>query len=203
MKIQKINLPYLNQLTWFRWVKIAYVGLFALAIIVVAKDSFSVFAPRVDADNSYITCASGETYSLGHNRLQMQGNNLAKSDDLRARRLCMTDAELGASARENYNYAFDEGIDNAALGQKVRTENSFYYQNAYLLATPTEQNYTLTKVHVKHSVLAKVLWLILPTIIILAIFEVIRRVFYYVVLDTFIPEKRERYLFFKLNSEQQ
>jgi hypothetical protein len=198
--IKKINLRYLNQMTWYRWVKVVYVGLFALAIIVVAKDSFSVFSPRVDEARSYITCQSGETYQLGQSRLQLQGTKLSAADDLRARRLCLTDEQLGATAREHYQYAASLDMDDAALGQKMRSDKSFIYQNAYLLATPAEQNYIVTPVHVKNSVLATILWLIVPTIIIVGVFELIRRVFYYLVLDTFIPEKRERYLFFKLKS---
>ena len=199
--MKKLDLTYLNNLQWYRPVKIAYLALFFISMMIVARDSFSVFKPKLDVKNSYIVCQNGQQFSLGDKNFALQGRALATGDDLSARRLCMSDAEIGAQARA---YSFwlgkDMSLSDEELGKKVRTGENFMYQNIYMQSTPKEQNYQITEVFVKKNILAVLLWLLLPSLLIVAIFEIIRRVFYYIILDTFIPEKMERYLFFKLKS---
>lgn len=199
--IKKLDLKFLNKQQWYVVLKYFYVGLFAISIAITAADSFSIFKPKLDPKNSYISCADGQQIPLGEHNFQLNNGTLSAADDRAARRMCMTDAQIGALAREHQFFLASEVTDDTALGQKIRTEQNFMYQNMYMTLTPKEVNYELNEVFVKKGILFILAWLILPVMLITIIFEIIRRIFYYVVLDTFIPEKWERYLFFKLKSE--
>jgi hypothetical protein len=196
--IKKLDLKYLNTQQWFRVLKTFYIGLFAVSILFTAADSFSIFKPTLDPKNSYLTCADGKKIPLGEHNFQITNKSLSASDDMAARRLCMSDAVVGSLARENGFFLASDIESDEALGQKIRSEKNFVYQNMYMNITPKEANYELTEVYVKRSIFLILAWLFLPIMIITTIFEIVRRIFYYIVLDTFIPEKWERYLFFKL-----
>jgi hypothetical protein len=196
--IKKLDLKHLNKQQWFRVLKTFYIGLFAVSILFTAADSFSIFKPTLDPKNSYLTCSNGQKVPLGEHNFQITNKALSSSDDMAARRLCMSDAQIGSLARENGFFLASDIDSDEVLGQKIRTEQNFIYQNMFMNITPKETNYELTEVYVKRSIFVILAWLFLPIMIITTIFEIVRRIFYYIVLDTFIPEKWERYLFFKL-----
>jgi hypothetical protein len=201
MIIKKLNLARLNKTEWFKYVKNLYIILFAISISVTAADSFSIFKPKLDPERSYLSCAeTGQKVPLGEHNISIVNGSIAAADQAKARRLCMTDAQVGAMARAQQFFLANDTQSDEELGKQIRSENNFVYQNMYMNITPTEQNYELTNVYVKKNIFAMVLWFLIPSLLIVMIFEAIRRTFYYVVLDTFNPEKATRYASFKLKS---
>jgi hypothetical protein len=197
--MKRISFRELRKQKWYQYLRYAYLGAFVISLILTMSDSISILKPRLDEKQSYIQCDNGQTYQLSNHGMALTETHiLSTKNDRIARRLCTSDESIGELARSTVTNLPDKNLSNAELGQAIKEGNSFYYQNIYRLLAPKDLNYKVVPVYVKHSIFTMILWLVAPVLILVAIFELELRIFYYITLGRFLPERPQRYLFFKV-----
>lgn len=197
--MKRINFKTLQKKKWYKYLKYTYLTAFVVSFALILNDSLSILRPTINVENSYIQCDNGQRYQLGDYGMYIEkGTGLRDVDDRTAKKLCVDDATIGELARATVLNIPDADLTNEALGAKIKEGSSFIYQNIYLLVAPTDVNYQLVEVYKKHSALTIIGWLLLPILLLVIIFELELRIFYYLVLGKFLPERPSRYLFFKV-----
>jgi hypothetical protein len=186
----------LQKKKWFRFLKIGYLSVFIVSIGIIAFDSFSILRPKLDPAHSSIVCDNGARYMLGEHGIEYTGGKtLSRSDGNIAKRLCMSDERLGELARASVVGMPEEKLTNVELGRLIKTSDTYYYQNLYLQFTPQDTNYAVVESTTKPDTFKTISWLCIQLLLLAAIFEVELRIFYYIVLNRFLPERPSRYFF--------
>lgn len=198
--MKRISLHTLRQKKWFKYLKIGYLAAFAVSLLFVMKDSFSILEPKLDKGNSYVLCDNGQKYTLGSHGMEFSGSQtLTEVSDREAKQLCVSDERLGELARANMSSLLaKEKLTDAELGKRIKEGSGYAYQNIYWLLPELEHNYKVVEVYTHYSLFTKIAWLVLPSLVLVAIFELELRIFYYLVLGRFLPDRPVRYLFFKV-----
>ncbi len=196
--MKRDSLNTLRAKKWFQYLKYFYLGSFVISFLFVVTDSISILRPKLNMQQSKVVCDNGTNYSLADYGMHYENSHLASSDDRIAKRLCISDESVGELARASVAGTKDAELSNVELGKKVKMGGSFSYQNIYLMMTPEDQNYKVEAAYTRPGILGTILWLTIPVLILVGIFELELRIFYYITLGKFLPERPARYLFFKM-----
>ena len=187
----KKTLVHLNSKWWYRLIKVFYILMFVIILIVPTITIFNGFKPNFNAENSYIKCNDGQTVNLLQNKIYLYSEYIYTDDDNKIRNLCLSDSEIGGVAKQVYpNGVSSDGVkytnfSDIELGKSVREANSVWI----LKMTPTEKNYELVAVYDERNWLAIIGFSFISIILVIFVFELIKRIFYYVALGTIKPEK--------------
>lgn len=161
----------LNNKWWYRLIKVVYLTVFSLSFVGYPVAVFLSYGPEYDNDKSYIKCANGKDFILSKNGINLSSNYMYSWDKDKAENLCFDGVikyeSSGASS----------GLLKEFLKPKVIsiTNNSGKYE---LVSRYTSRNYFAT---IGLSLLSMAITIL--------VFELIRRVFYYVVLGSLKPKK--------------
>jgi uncharacterized integral membrane protein len=176
----KKTISDMNKKSWYRFLKVIFViaELMILGIIIILAFSNKPYATN-DEYNSKIVCNNGKEYIAGYNGIDIYKAIAEEFDD----------------SRKSLNLNNVRGMENPNNAQILCVEGSSFVPEALTmdewnkLTSPTP----LYKVELIKKMVGNwwsfVGYLILVLFIVFIIFEVIRRVFYYIFLGKFKPEK--------------
>ncbi|QQR76582.1 hypothetical protein IPJ63_03750 [Candidatus Nomurabacteria bacterium] len=179
----KKDLKYLNSKWWYRLMKVLIFSILVYALVGIPIAVFDSYAPRFDYENSYISCANGKTFSLKNGGIYAFSDNLGAHNVDRAIELCV---DVIKSSTE-VSYVPVSVREALTLKYGTPSINSGKYE---FVAIYTDRNWIAS---LSYSIMA-----IMATLL---IFELIRRVFYYIVLGSFFPDNPKKYFMFKLKDK--
>jgi len=199
----------LNNTKWYRFLKVIYILsfiiIFGFSLLIILNE----YPFHINAKKSYAKCDNGtiinfadkfkdidslsDAASLGCN----YDKSVASTEylDTMWRLDCLTNKEIGEKIKMVYSEY--EDMDTEQLGAKARQRlenNLLFYSNdpdiisLKGIVIPTEKNYSFV-IACSRNWLRILEYSILSFLILAVVFELIRRIFYYVVLGTIKPKK--------------
>jgi uncharacterized membrane-anchored protein len=158
VKAKVKSIHELKHKSWYRLLKVLYLSFFLLIFITTVSIIIAGNSrPIFDNDRSYIVCNDGRNLSLSENSIYLSSNYIPYYDQDKVKTMCA------------YN-----PNDPTKLNEPTYSELSRMGVNYKLVAVYDYSNY-----------LAMMGYLLLAVVIILALFELIRRIFYYISLGRF------------------
>lgn len=191
----------LNGKWWYRLVKVIYIFLLFSWSIGTAIGVYFMLEPEFDNENSYITCENGENYKLEENGLYLYSTYIGTYDKQKIQSLCKAPKEMTrAEYEEKYgepapsfvdkirpvSFTPDTPEDNEGLTQEQLLEMGAKPVDLEKYRLP---RYELVSVYTERNWFATIGYMLLAVLGWLIFFEIVRRVFYYVVLGSLTPKK--------------
>lgn len=163
------SIKWLNEHWWYRLIKVMYIIFLTLIIVIPPFVIINEYKPKFDNDSSYIKCANGKEFILSKNNIYLYNDYMWSHDKDKATSLCFD----GSIEYTNYG----TGIWKDLTVPKITstTENSGKYQ---LISIYKNRDWTRT-----------LGFSLVSTVVIIILFELIRRIFYYVILGSIRPPK--------------
>jgi hypothetical protein len=182
----------LNAKWWYRLLKVIYLAIFTLSFVAVVIQINDTLSPYqvLDFKNSKVVCLSGNKNQVTFNDLLLK----VDKDDLKYERLdavkiasiceivgpygelfSMSDGEPTRMSRADYNSFYSIENRPLALEWSAKVVNMVQYEKSY------------TTIGSWLDVIGAIL---LAIAIVAVIFELIRRIFYYIVLGSLRPKKK-------------
>ncbi|MFA7285309.1 MAG: hypothetical protein WC011_00470 [Candidatus Paceibacterota bacterium] len=174
----KKDLNYLNSKWWYRLIKVSFVFLFLLSFILPVVGIIFKNTPKFDNSESYVKCANGKKFIL--NQHDFSDSFAWRSDKEKAENIC-----------------FDGVIKFRDMGNS-RGFLSGFMTSEIVSETENSGKYELISKYTKTNWFNMIVMSLLSLALTIIVFEFIRRLFYYIVLGSFLPEKPKKYLFFKM-----
>ncbi len=175
----------LNAKVWYRLIKVVYLLTFVVAILLPIIGISMNYGPKMDAENSIIKCQGGGFVFPKMFGVHLYSENVSFSDDKKIRVQCLPYSNLGEIVKKAYPTVYTD-ISNEDLGKRVKEKNDVYLGNIEI----KDKNYSLETTYTKRNWTATVGFTALSVVIVLAIFELFRRVFYYIFLGKVFPKKK-------------
>ncbi len=171
------DLNYLNSKWWYRLIKVVYFFLFLIILITPLVEIVEDNLSKYDNKNSYIKCANNKIFFLEENNFPSDGFvSIEKVESL-----CFDGVKKIINNKSNFLDGFQT------------------YEEQIISQTENSGKYTLVSVYTNIKWF-KIFYLsFFSSITIIAFFELVRRLFYYIFLGSFLPEKPKKYLFFNIN----
>ena len=153
----------LNQKWWYRLTKVIFIGTEVLVLVVVIGLIVEQYEPRFDDENSYVYCNSG-----GFSGFRPK--------------------DVGASVYGDYISSFDDRDFRMLCNPTVikKADGTLMVKRGE--PTP-EKNYTFTAKYTSRDWTNTLLYSAVAIIVVLFIFELLRRIFYYIVLGSIRPRE--------------
>jgi hypothetical protein len=209
------DLKFLNTKSWYRLIKIIYIFVFAVTLIISISTVISSYKPKLSIDQYNPDIFKQTILNIYPNAVTASGIRYA---DIPASEL------LGDYLRVSPDGITSDGFNftpypitlaqlknniNVLQNRQVSNDKIQNYVNLYKtdkngnFVSNISQNNRLEKYKFIAYYWFSIIGLLLFSIIIISIaFEFIRRIFYYIVLGSFLPEKPKRYLFFKIKYKE-
>lgn len=157
----------LNSKWWYRLLKVAVIVSFLISFLVYSDFVYDIYSPQYDNVASNIECANGKVFYLeewgfyaGTGRLSVYGDNRAKEHCL----YLTTENELD--------------LKNALKDEETRPTLDMIFGG-----------YTLNIVYEERKWFLTIVGIIGVFILHLIVFEIVRRIWYYIVLGSIRPKK--------------
>lgn len=169
-----LNLKNLNTKSWYRLLKVFYVFSAFLILIIGLLLIYNEHTPSAHyaKNNSYILCNDNRKFSLTENNINLYQNSITSLEDVAIKKLCLP--PVPDDYMPVYNYYTNE-IFNP------------------LPTIPTEPNYILIGSYMTNgSWWVVIMYSVLFLIILFLIFELIKRIFYYIFLGSFSIYKNKK-----------
>lgn len=197
----KKDLRYLNSKWWYRLLKVVFVGMFLLgtiiSVIIVVNDNkpYQVKDYKISCIAEYTnkkTLFAEKDAGLYFFPYETETVYQSITDDnrLKLRNICgfTNDKadELNNEAIAYINEQIKLGTDKTTIQKYLDDSRAYTIEEVYR----TEGGYV-----------AVVAYSLLTIIISLIIAELVRRIFYYITLGSFLPENPKKYLFFKVKQK--
>lgn len=190
----------LNSKGWYRLLKVFFV--LSFLIVAVLYNSIFTFGGKIkhiDLNKTKIACIYGDKKSFTNKELELNFNEeITLSDSMNHSKIL--EACYGDKVNDRWSmldYNIKEGNEQYKIKDKIsgKTVTFIWYEtvkpsNKDIENIFKELKIELYKVVPVYSYAGFFMSLIFGNLIILAVFEVFRRVFYYVVLGTFKPSKQ-------------
>ncbi|MEK9147661.1 MAG: hypothetical protein AAB593_02010 [Patescibacteria group bacterium] len=164
------TISYLNSKMWYRAIKVVYLILLASFLIGYPIGIFIAYGPEYDNNSSIIKCANGEEFVL--NRISLSGNFLSDNDIKKAAESFCLDTPIKMTTAE-YEAKYGQLPDYSGLSFSEKIKPRYE-----LISNYTNRNW-----------FASIGYSLLSILAVLLCFEIIRRIFYYVVLGVIRPQK--------------
>lgn len=186
----------LNSKWWYRLIKVVYILALLFFLIAPVVGIVFSYAPEFDGINSYARCKDGRTVNLIKNDVHLYSEYVWSSDDKIIKDRCANSFTL----EEVKNGISDDQVINRMLANS----NTEYNVEAALeagatkkqigdyLKTQIEKNteYTLVSAYTPRNWIATIGFSLLSVVITLLVFEVAKRIFYYILLGSIRPHKK-------------
>jgi len=153
----------LNSKIWYRFLKVIYVLIFIPIFIVAFFSGYWDTMPQFDSENSYLKCDNGGKV----NPKNWYSPYLTPSEDETYRKYCAIESEVG----------------------ETLSQEEFTAQWKNLKDKSIPKNYEVISIYTKRDWLKTIGISALWTVVAILIFELLKRIFYYIVLGSFIPPK--------------
>jgi len=178
----------LNSRAWYRLLKVIYVLFFILIFILSFFSGYFATEPQFDNKNSYIRCDSGSELKPTEIGITLYGSYISLYEAQKIDFLCLTNYDIGAFAQSVYPEYKDLSAEE--VGQKIRNKTindssfDFYKQVKF-----NKGIYTLISVYTKRNWFEAIGISLLSILAACFFYELIKRVFYYIILGSFRPKK--------------
>lgn len=188
------TITYLNSKMWYRFIKVIFILSFILAIIFPLIGVYFEYKPEFDNKKSYVVCKDGRTVSLEDNNIYLYSSYIGSNDDLTIKQRCgnsfsseefkkgVSDDMIIERLLANRNKSFD--VDNAIKYGYSKKEIA-----DYLIKNIDKTEYKLVSILTPTKWNAIVGYSFLVILSVIAFFELIKRIFYYIVLGAIRPKK--------------
>ncbi|MBA3047054.1 hypothetical protein KKC83_03035 [Patescibacteria group bacterium] len=169
----EITIKTLNKKWWYRLLKICYIFCFLTAVIIFLFGVYFIFVPIKTFDNnkSYILCDNERKFNLEENNILLGSNGyISLSNDKKFKLLCSYDPN-DPTIINNGKISFSQLMFESKIAPKTKNYQliSFYKSVGNLEIA--------------------FLYLFTGLFVILITFEIIKRIFYYVLLGSVNPNK--------------
>ena len=173
----KNTINYLNSRWWYRLIKTAYLFFFLLGLLGYPIAIFNFYGPEYDNDASYIKCANGKKFILSQNGITLYGEFMGSTDQEKAKNLC-----FGGVINYMEPIRMTKAEYEAKYGQAPTVEN--------VTESGAAGKYELISKYITRNWLVIIGFSLLSILATLFIFELLRRIFYYIVLGNLRPKKQ-------------
>jgi hypothetical protein len=181
----------LNGKWWYRLIKVVYILAFIGVALITCLIVSSSFDPQFDAANSYIVCNnSGDHIALKNTNVTLYYDYISSDDDTALKYYCASPIDLGTAAQEAYptNSAY-QSTSTLSLGQRIQSAYPSYDSVLDKALGFVPDNYVFVPVYTQRNWGEMILYMILSILVIAAIFEAAKRIFYYIFLGKFRPTR--------------
>jgi energy-coupling factor transporter transmembrane protein EcfT len=155
----------LNNKWWYRLLKVVYLIVLIAGILFIVLMVYSSNGPQFDNNASYIKCSNGKEVQLKSNDIFLYYDFLSPGDQKIAEGKCF-DGMISSSTDEFGKVKY-----------KIASE------------TDNSRKYNLVSVYTERNWSEIFLYILIGCFSLIAVFETIRRIFYYVILGSFTPKK--------------
>jgi len=194
----------LNNTKWYRFLKVIYI----LSFIIIFGFSLWIilneYPFHINAKKSYAKCDNGTIINFADKFKDIDSlsdvvslkcdydKSVVSTEylDTMWRLDCLTNKEIGEKMKMTYPFYKDVGTEELGAEARQRLENNLFNRNdlAEAIVIPAEKNYSFV-IACSRNWLRILEYSILSFLILAVVFELIRRIFYYVVLGTIKPKK--------------
>jgi|AntRauTorcE11897_2_1112592.scaffolds.fasta_scaffold10794_3 hypothetical protein len=176
----------LNEKAWYRLLKVVYVLSLAIALMFPAIVPYVSMAPEYDKENSYVLCDNGRKLLYEEHKLNRDYISSLSANNFKFQCL-YEDTGLNTEELAILQYGKDSGqsLDDAKVAIEEYRKEKFNNEQVVLM----DDNYTFIAVYETRNwplIIISTMGGILATLL---LFELTRRIFYYVALGKFKPEK--------------
>lgn len=154
----------LNSKVWYRFLKVIYVLFFLPFFISSIYSGYGFTKPHFDNEESYILCDNGQKLRAK----SLTSSYISISHDKTYKRIC--------------------AIQESSVGETL-SEEEFLARYSEIKNQDISSNYKLVSVFTKRNWFKAIGTSVLLTFVIYFFFELTRRIFYYILLGSFIPKK--------------
>ena len=174
----------LNTKIWYRFIKVIFILLYVLCFVSVIGIAYTVTEPEFDKENSYIKCSNGRI--LSQDEYPFDSDYLIYSDDSEVKRVCTMDSPQHAEYLQEIRETAQWGVDNGKTEQEVMAAILKYKQQKFEEAGGYDmpKNYEFYPKYDPRNQTLFVGYTLGSGLIVLMFFELMRRIFYYIVLGT-------------------
>ncbi|GEM_PF-1305990 len=184
----KNSISHLTSNWWYRLIKVVYLFFLVIALIGFSAGIFFSFSPEYDNNRSYIKCANGKEFVLSENGITLYSDFMWSTDRDKAVRLCSDIATLTEPQRTQLDgIVLKMDSDGASTPDIQVIVNDF--KQKYGQPSPNSGKYELVSKYTNRNWVAIIGFSLLSIVATLLFFEVIRRIFYYIVLGSLRPKK--------------
>ena len=181
------TLKELNAKWWYRLVKVCFILLFLFCLITPVVMIVVSYNPIVSESQSSAVCDDGRRLQLGAQQGYENGELTTKyytfsSDYSELALFCSSDKAIASKIRSLESTT----LDDRELANLVRSRLDVFANEVYF----SPNNYTIDYVYTERDWLATIGYSLLSIFITIALFEVARRIFYYIVLGSLRPKKQ-------------
>lgn len=187
---------------WYQFLKVAYVFFFVTIALTWIGGIITHFRPVFNVKESKIICSNNKTLSLVENSIDIIDDHVPLEGDQRVRDLCIPDDELGALIKQTYPREYESYIDETVLGKEMRERYAGSYSYTFPAVQIPKQDYKVVAVYAPRNWKQTILQSVYVLIGLAVVYELLKRVFYYLMFATFFPDKPRRYLFVTVSVKQ-
>jgi len=187
-KQNKKTIAYLNSKWWYRLLKVVFVAFFLLVAAVVITVIFEEKSPEQVFDNqsSYVLCNDGRKLGLDENNVIMTSAYMYSFQEDIFKRAC--------AYNSNSQFDFEAGLSDEEIAdleaQQYNSVDEYALSLGATITNHNDINFVLIPSYITEGGYLQVfIYSILALICVYLGFEIIRRIFYYVLLGTFVPSK--------------
>jgi len=200
----------LNNTKWYRFLKVIYILsfiiIFGFSLLIILNE----YPFHINAKKSYAKCDNGTIINFADKFKDIDSlsdaaslkcdydKSVASTEylDTMWRLDCLTNKEIGEKMKMTYPFYNDTDTEELGAEARQRLENNLFNRNDLFnnvplgeaIVIPAEKNYSFVIV-CSRNWLRILEYSILSFLILAVVFELIRRIFYYVVLGTIKPKK--------------
>jgi hypothetical protein len=160
----------INARWWYRLIKVIYIVIFICCLILPIFIIVTSYEPHFDNNKSYIECADGKNFFLRQNDILLQSDNISLYDQA-AQHLCF------------------DGVITYQPNEATTGWASLFGPTPHVVSTTKNSGkYKLVSKYTKRNWLATIGFSLLSIIVTVIVFELIKRIFYYIILGRILPK---------------
>jgi hypothetical protein len=179
----------LNNRWWYRLVKVVYILALVFSAAIVCLLIFSSITPQFDSANSYVICGNYQNHvTMKDAGVTLYDEYISPDNDTILKYICANTKDLGTAAQEAYpNSTAYQNASPVSLGQSIQLTYPQYNQTLNQMMGFVPDNYTFVPVYTPRNWPLLILYLFIGILCVVLVFEIIRRIFYYIVLGRLRP----------------
>lgn len=176
----------LNKKAWYRLLKVIFITSFLLIFVGIGAISYFKYEPEYHKNDSVVKCDNGRV--LNYDKHQIEYDYIGATDNKRIKFECsQTEDGLSDEETEIVEYGVESGMTQDDVLKAISRYRQEKIQSESIAAM--SKNYEFVAEYESRDWSRTLLFFFVFNLISLGLFELIRRVFYYIVLGSANPEK--------------
>ncbi len=167
----------LNERWWYRLVKVIITILLTLFAVGICTAIYFHYEPQLNNERSYIKCENGKEFILSENNITLYSDYMGTYDEQKARELCRNTPIKMTSEEYKEKY----GEEPPSFYEKLEPIDLEKYRI---------QQYNLVSIYTEREWSAIIGYWLITIFGTLLFLEIIRRIFYYILLGKLKPSKK-------------